>query len=447
MASIRLISVMAVLLLAFSVSAQQPTSDLVAENIQLVNTVNDFDQPVVEAVGQLTNHSSASAYSNIALDAQAFDAQGSEVGEGIGVLVDACGTGLLPDFTLQPGDSQTFSAPLELSNPNPTIARVEVSAQADPAAPDPPDPLPDGIEQVTGDETVNVEWLDDHSLRYSTGCVTDLFMNWTWYRYDAAQQTTTPIAAPFAEDVTDTMRARLQLDDDKTFAHSMLRFAPDGQRLVYQNERNDFLTAYIDGTYRRGLYNDLNNRTLQGIYWQPDERFIAYYFGSFGDPVYYFTADAEARTISPPLDKNPPSQIVPGLSRDGRRIVIAGEFDGKTGYYLYVATNGFFELQFEAQPPGNNYPAPIPLAEPTDSDDITRIYVALPVDNQAHLQCFNRSEGKLYDLAPLPLTIADDEQAWWWLSPDNSTIALAANGANGGLWLIDLSTLPACQSP
>ena len=106
----------------------------------------------------------------------------------------------------------------------------------------------------------------------------------------------------------------------------MLRFAPDGERLVYQNERNDFLTAYLDGTFRRGLYNDLNNRSLQGIYWQPQERFLAYYYGAYGDPVYYFVADAEARVISPPLDKNPPSVIVPGLSRDGRRIVVAGDF-------------------------------------------------------------------------------------------------------------------------
>ncbi|MFN8451650.1 MAG: hypothetical protein U0521_24435 [Anaerolineae bacterium] len=57
---------------------------------------------------------------------------------------------------------------------------------------------------------------------------------------------------------------------------------------------------------------------------------------------------------------------------------------------------------------------------------------------------FNRDEGQLHDLAPLPLKLADDERAWWWLSPDESQIALAADGVNGGLWLIDLTELPDC---
>ena len=40
--------------------------------------------------------------------------------------------------------------------------------------------------------------------------------------------------------------------------------------------------------------------------------------------------------------------------------------------------------------------------------------------------------------------LADDERAWWWLSTDESQIALAADGVNGGLWLIDLTALPDC---
>ncbi len=149
--------------------------------------------------------------------------------------------------------------------------------------------------------------------------------------------------------------------------------------------------------------------------------------------------------ISPPLAKNPPSLIVPGVSRDARRVVIAGDFEDGLGYYLYVVTNGFFEKLFEAEIPGNNYPAPIPLSG-GDDDLITRVYAAIPVDGEPHLQCFNRDEGVLYDLAPLPLDLGDGDRAWWWLSPDNNTIALAANGVNGGLWLIDLAALPACAS-
>ncbi|MEO8392696.1 MAG: hypothetical protein ABI700_06870 [Chloroflexota bacterium] len=440
---LRIMGIATILSIVFTVSAQ-PQSDLTTDNIQIVNGVGDFGQPVVEAVGQLTNASSASAYSAINLDAKAYDGQDQLVGEGLGVLVNACGVGLPLDFSLQPGESQTFNAPLELTGENATIARIEVSADAQPADPTPVAALPEGITQISDAETVNVAWIDDHSLNYSTGCETDLFTNWTWYSYDTDSATQTQIAAPHAEDVTDEMRTRLELDDNSVFAHAMLRYAPDGERLVYQNERNDFLTSYLNGTFRRGMYINLNNRSLQGIYWQPQERFLAYYFGAYGDPVYYFAGDAEARTISPSIDRNPPSVIVPGLSRDGRRIVVAGTFDDVTGYYLYVATNGFFELQFKADPPGNNYPAPIPLAHPTDSDTVDQIYVALPVDGAAHLECFNRSEGTLHDLAPLPITLADDEHAWWWIAPDDSKIALAATGVNGGLWLIDLNALPSC---
>jgi len=37
-------------------------------------------------------------------------------------------------------------------------------------------------------------------------------------------------------------------------------------------------------------------------------------------------------------------------------------------------------------------------------------------------------------------------RAQWWLSPDERRIALAANGVNSGLWLIDLRDLPACEN-
>lgn len=423
--------------------AEPPPGDLTAEDIEIVSGIGDFGQPVVAAVGQIANTSRADAYAAINLSAQAFDADDTLVAEGIGVLVNACGVGVLPDFALQPQSSQAFSVLLELYESDATIERVEISAEGQAAAPTEAAPLADGITRITNDETINVEWIDDNAFRFSTGCETDLFNQWTWYSYNLRIDRATEIVAPHADDANATMRARLELEDDETFAHSMMRFAPDGDRVVYQNARNDFLTAYITGTFRRGLYIGLHSHSLKGIYWQPDERFIAYYYGAYGDPVYYFVADAEARAISPSIANNPPSVIAPGLSRDGRRVVVAGEFDGVTGYYLYVVTNNFFELQFEADPPGNNYPAPIPLANP-ETDLIDRIYVALPVDGEAHLQCYNRDENHLHDLAPLPLNLAADERAWWWLSPDESKIALAADGLHGGLWLIELAALPDC---
>jgi hypothetical protein len=132
------------------------------------------------------------------------------------------------------------------------------------------------------------------------------------------------------------------------------------------------------------------------------------------------------------------------VSRDGRRVVITGDFEGGLGYYLYVVTNGFFELVFTAEPPGNNYPAPIPLEAAALSDPINRVYVALPVDGVPHLQCFNRDEGAVHDLVELPIHLSDSDRAQWWISPDNALIALAADGVNGGLWLIDLAALPDC---
>ncbi len=429
-------------LLATGVAAQ--TNPLSVDDIELISGVDNFGQPLMQAVGVLTNHSSTSAYTDITLNAEAYDANDSLIGEGIGVLANACGIGLLSNFGLQPGTTQQFSAPLELFEQDAAIARVVISASARSTSATPPAPLADGIDQVTSAETVNIEWIDAHSFRYATGCETDLFTDWMWQSYNTETNAATEIIPPHADEMTDTLRQRLQLEDDVIFAHSMLRYTPDGNRLVYQNARNDFLSAYIDGTFRRGLYTGLHSQSLQGIYWLPEEKFLAYYYGAYSDPVSYFTADAESRVISPALANNPPSLIVPGVSRDARRVVIAGDYDDGLGYYLYVVTNGFFEKLFKAEAiPGNNYPAPIPLSG-GDEDLITEIYVALPIDGQARLQCFNRDEGFLHDLGALPLDLSDSERAWWWLSPDNNTIALAATGVNGGLWLINLTALPAC---
>ncbi len=427
---------------AVSVSAQ--TNPLTVDDVEITSGVGDFGQPVLRAVGTLTNHGDTLAYTGISLNAEAYDAADALIGSGIGVLTNACGVGLLPDFALQPGAAQTFSAPLELFDPEATVARVVVTADAQSAPATPPAALAAGVEQVSSAEAVNVEWIDDHSLRYATGCATDPFLDWTWQVYDLGSGSTTAIAPPHAEDVTDALRQRLQLADDETLVHSLLRYAPDGQRLVYQNVQNDFQTASVDGTFRRVLYTGLHNQSLQGVYWLPEERFLAYYYGAIGDPVSYFTADAAARVISPPLAQNPPSLIVPGVSRDARRVVIAGDFADGLGYYLYVVTNGFFEKLFAPDDiPGNNYPAPL-LISGGEDDLITQVYAAIPVDGVPRLQCFNRDEGVLYDLAPLPLDLGDGDRAWWWLSPDDNTIALAANGVNGGLWQIDLTALPAC---
>jgi len=151
--------------------------------------------------------------------------------------------------------------------------------------------------------------------------------------------------------------------------------------------------------------------------------------------------------------------IVPGISRDARRAVIAGNFDERgnskalddatglgVGYYLTVLDDTFFEKLFDAELPGNNYPSPLVFTNPEDNL-VNRIYVALDdAEGDPRLMCFNRDEGELYDLAPLPFRLAEDERAQWWLSPDDNTIALAANGVHGGMWLIDVTMLPVCTA-
>jgi hypothetical protein len=247
--------------------------------------------------------------------------------------------------------------------------------------------------------------------------------------------------------VTGTFLRQLGLANTELSANAGLSFAPAGSRVAFQGETNQFYTAEADGRFVRRLYTGLYNRTLQEIYWLPDgETFAAYYYGAYGDPVIYFTANAEGEAISLNPRFSMPSTIVPGVSPDGRRAVIGGAFsgEGNNGYYLKALINNSApSLLFEAEPPGNNWPAP--LFRVTNGNTPTEtIYIARPVLNEARLQCFSTVRGGPFDLAPLPLALATEDRARWWLSPDGGTIALAANGVNGGLWLVDLSAFREC---
>ena len=71
--------------------------------------------------------------------------------------------------------------------------------------------------------------------------------------------------------------------------------------------------------------------------------------------------------------------------------------------------------------------------------------MAVPKDSGPTLVCYNVQTKATHDLTTLPLQLTDDEQAWWWLSPNRNTIALAAEGIHGGLWLINLNATRACN--
>lgn len=133
------------------------------------------------------------------------------------------------------------------------------------------------------------------------------------------------------------------------------------------------------------------------------------------------------------------------ISIDALRMARGGEFvmagqDSSVGIPFFPASVWLFAIPYA----GNNFPAPL-LIENPETELISHIYVARLEAGEALLQCYNRDQNELHDLAPLPLNLADDERAWWWMSPDETQIALAADGVSGGLWLIDLSTLPACN--
>jgi hypothetical protein len=424
-----------------TISAQDAALDV--GTVEVVSRIDVFGQTVLTAEGRLTNSSTMQAYSQISLLATAYDQTGAVVGEGFGYLANACGAALLPDFVLLPGAAQHFAVPLELYEDDVVVERVEVAVDALPVdAPPAVSPkLPAGIQAIASGEIVQVEWIDAETFRYAEGCVRDLFVDWDWTEYSLQSRTALPVEHPKAAFVTDALRRQLGLTDPLYFQHSFLSFAPNARRLVYQTELNVFVTAEPDGSFKRQLFDKLFDRTLQGITWLPGGRFLAYYYGAYGDPVTYFTATVDGQTLSEAPPNTIPSLTVPGASPTGEDIIISAEVNGKTGFYIKRAAYPVSDLLFESPVPGNNWPGPIYRR---DADSAAFIYAAVPRDSAAQLVCFNRQTETLYDLAVLPLRLATDERAWWFLSPEGSRIALAANGLNGGLWLIDLAALTAC---
>lgn len=432
--------------------AQEAAPEPLPEGLQAINITSHeqqdiYGQNIQVAVGEVLNNSEL-PYANISLSAQVFDAEGEQIGEGYGYLVDICDAGLLPDYVLLPARAQRFYIPLELYEAGLEIETVQVAAEGQQVSIEETAAEIAGITRISEAEVVDVIWNGPRSLDYAVGCPRDMESEWAWHRYNRMNQRDQAVAYASAEVVTPELLEILDLSEPLIYQNSRLSFAPSGTRLVYQDRVNRFYTAATDGRFQRQIHGSLNNRSLQTIEWLDDDRFIARYFGAFGDPVLYFTANAEGLAISPAPANNPPSVILPGASRDGRRVIIAGAFDTEagediTGYYIHVLTNGFFELLFEAAPPGLNYPQPIPIVD-AEEDVVSYIYILRPVNGENRLQCFNRGEGRLVDLTSVPLALADGDRSGMWLSPDGSIIAIAATGTNSGLWLVDLTELTAC---
>ncbi|MFN8373439.1 MAG: hypothetical protein U0694_11265 [Anaerolineae bacterium] len=437
----RLLGILAWLLLCVTTIQAQDSGELLVEELTLTQGVDAFGQPVWMAHGFLTNQNEASAYGSISLFADVYDEGGEVIGEGFGYLANACGVALT-DYALQPVSSHPFTLTLELYEDDAEPASVDVFPEGSPLTPLTEDTsLPASIQHVSDAEVVALEWVDAISLRYGVGCANNVFTALEWQTFDLNIGASTPITHPNVERVTDALLLQTDLSDPLAYQHSFLTFSPTARRMLYQTDLGVFVTAEPDGSYKRILYDDLFRHSLQGILWQPEGVFLAYYFGAVGEPVLYFTANVDGQRLSRSIYDNLPSLIVPGLTPDGLGVVIALNEEDGTGYYLQDTTQDNRELLFAGDAPGNNYPAPIYASR--ESGDF--IYLVRFIEEQPTLQCFDMQRRELHDLVPLPLSLTSEARAWTWLSPDGFTLALAANGTDSGLWLIDLSAFDVCQ--
>ncbi len=429
--------------------ARLQSADLVAQNAELVTVADIYggERQVVE--GQLVNNG-ANAYRNIAITVEATTANGELIGEGFGYVVNACDEALL-DEALQPATAIRFMADFEQFADG-DIAQLTVTAQGEAVAPQQLDvsQIYSGLRGVTSQEVVLVEWLDPTQLRYGVGCAGDVFTNLDWYAYDVASGVSTPIEHPNAAQVTDAFILQTginklsQSGEEAPFLYerSFLTFPTTARRIVYQNDLHTIISAETDGSFKRLIHEGLHPYSLQGFIWLPQGRFLAYYFGAYGEPVRYFTANVEGQLISALLENVTPSVTVPGPTEDGLYAVIGGTFEQGTGYYLKSTFYDENIFLFESELPGNNWPAPVYYRK---SDTERYVYVVRPVDGVATLQCFERDANTLHTLTRLPIQLDTDERAWSWIAPDYSQLAISANGIDGGLWLVDLNAFEVCR--
>ena len=387
--------------------------------------------------GMVTNYDD-SAYSGLSIVVEALDAAGKVIGEGYGYLVDACGTALL-DYALAPGSSGGFSAPLDIFAEG-EIADFALSVEARARAwQRPQESEMPAVELVSQGEVVRLEWLDERTLIFGMGCADDVFTALDWRRYDLSDGSLIEIAHPDAARVTPEMLERADVTlvtqsgerNPELYFRSQLTYSPSARRVVYQNDLHSIYSAEPDGSYRRLIHRGLHRHSLRGFLWARNAGvFLAYYFGAYGEPVHYFTAHVDGQMLSGWLERLPPSLIVPGPAPDGYAMVVGRADEERSGYY-WQGLYGDAQPLFEADLPGNNYPAPL----------VTRdeIYIALPHESQPTLNCFSRDRRTLETVTALPLRLTRDSRAWTWLSPDGHMLALGMNGPDGGLWLVDVA--------
>lgn len=428
-------------------SVAQDDPLLVTSNTQVGTQLNIFDEESFVVTGDLYNLGT-DAYTNINLYVEAFNDDDEIIGEGFGFLVDACGTALL-DFVMPPERLQTFNAPFELFE-NEEVASVQVIPEAEAV------PLPEqrqyntvGVNPVSNEEVVMLEWIDDDTMIYGVGCDDTVFSELIWRQYTISDNDLINVNHPDESFLTDTMLTQSgatmitqsgEFNAD-LFDTSRMIFAPNGRRVIYQNDLHTVLSAEPDGSFKRLIHDGLHQFSLKGFLWTDTPGiFLAYYFGSYGEPVRYFTGNVEGNLLSARLENTTPSDTIPGLVPDGTSAIVGKTVEGVTGYYLDSSYYNTSELLFETELPGNNYPAPIVV----NTEDNRWIYFVHPVNDVPNLQCWDRNAGELTNLTELPFILTDESRSWSWLSPDKTRLAISADGTEGGLWWVDLTEFDTC---
>lgn len=443
---LRLCALLFIMLVALSsgpLAAQE--TELLTQELVVVRRPNAWGQEQAFIEGRLHN-AGPRAWVVEHLLAEVGAADGAIIGEGFGFLTGACGEALPAGHVLQPGDGAAFTLQLDLPDGAelPPDAAIEVSPQARSLEAEGRDsgPALPGILRVDAREIVELEWVDAQHLLYSSGCWRDVFTLRDWFELDLQTLESAALPAhPRAENVTGRLLEAIDQSDPLVFRRSFFSFSPGQRRALYQSALNSLVTVEPNGSFPRVIFDKLYNISLQGVSWQGDSGvFVAWFHAGQGTEVSYAVGNAEGRRLSVHPTFTIPSMTVPGVSASGRGLVISGTIDGVTGYFLKDSASNFTLPMFEAEPPGSNWPAPWYAHSPGGR----RIYIARPVDGAARLQCYNPDSETLYDLGALPLQLAPDARSRMALSPDFTTLALAANGAGGGLWLIDLQRFAHC---
>lgn len=436
--------------LVFLPALAQETPNLVPQSTRFETQRDASGNDALFYVGEVFNQSSQ-AYENVQLMGDVLDSEAEVIGEVFGYLVTQCGFALL-DYALQPQGMAHFALSVDLYEEGATPDRVDLFISGTPIEPEATASAETpAITRVSPQEVVNVTWRDNDTLLYGVGCEDRVFTSYQWHEYTLSTQTDTLLEAhPDSAFLTDrwieaSAMTRLSSGAGNLpalFDRSQIALSPYSARVVFQNDKNDlFIASRGDVPQRRLVHTILHQYTLKGILWTPQDNFLAYYFGAYGEPVRYFTANVYNGLISQVLTVNTPSNTVPSPQNDGERVVISGTFDGVTGYFFQSTRSPQRELLFEIDPEslaGNHYPAPAYVRV----DNQTRyLYIIRPIDGVATLQCFHYEAKTLSTLTPLPLNLATDERAWSWLSPSGEYLAISAKGKHSGLWVVNLAEL------